>query len=68
MRELFSDKITLKLLNTAAETIQTMPNQKQQDSQEFLRYVLEGLHMEVNRVQKRPHPIKPDYEAEDRLP
>nr|CAH8825022.1 unnamed protein product [Trichobilharzia regenti] len=40
----------------------------QQDSQEFLRYVLEGLHMEVNRVQKRPHPIKPDYEAEDRLP
>ncbi|RTG85770.1 ubiquitin carboxyl-terminal hydrolase 2 [Schistosoma bovis] len=24
----------------------------QQDSQEFLRYVLEGLHMEVNRVQK----------------
>ncbi|KAH8849367.1 Ubiquitin carboxyl-terminal hydrolase 2 [Schistosoma japonicum] len=40
----------------------------QQDSQEFLRYVLEGLHMEVNRVQKRPIPTKPDYEAEDRLP
>ncbi|CAH8432530.1 unnamed protein product [Schistosoma rodhaini] len=40
----------------------------QQDSQEFLRYVLEGLHMEVNRVQKRPNPIKPDYEAEDCLP
>ncbi|VDP43694.1 unnamed protein product [Schistosoma curassoni] len=40
----------------------------QQDSQEFLRYVLEGLHMEVNRVQKRPNPIKPNYEAEDCLP
>ncbi|CAH8469688.1 unnamed protein product [Schistosoma turkestanicum] len=40
----------------------------QQDSQEFLRYVLEGLHMEVNRVQKRPTPIKPNYEAEDCLP
>ncbi|CAH8446503.1 unnamed protein product [Dicrocoelium dendriticum] len=40
----------------------------QQDSQEFLRYLLEGLHMEVNRVTKRPHLVVPDYEAEDRLP
>ncbi|VDP69579.1 unnamed protein product [Echinostoma caproni] len=39
----------------------------QQDAQEFLRYVLEGLHIEVNRVTKRPHPVTPDYAAEDRL-
>ncbi|THD21693.1 Ubiquitin specific protease 41 [Fasciola hepatica] len=39
----------------------------QQDAQEFLRYVLEGLHIEVNRVTKRPHPVIPDYTAEDRL-
>ncbi|TGZ68832.1 hypothetical protein CRM22_004061 [Opisthorchis felineus] len=39
----------------------------QQDSQEFLRYVLEGLHNEVNRVTKRPHPVTPDYAAEDKL-
>ncbi|CAL8104877.1 unnamed protein product [Calicophoron daubneyi] len=39
----------------------------QQDSQEFLRYLLEGLHMDVNRVTKRPRPVTPDYAAEDRL-
>ncbi|KAA0190455.1 Ubiquitin carboxyl-terminal hydrolase 2 [Fasciolopsis buskii] len=40
---------------------------RQQDAQEFLRYLLEGLHIEVNRVTKRPHPVIPDYAAEDRL-
>ncbi|KAF7260937.1 hypothetical protein EG68_01835 [Paragonimus skrjabini miyazakii] len=39
----------------------------QQDSQEFLRYVLEGLHMEVNRVTKKPPPVTPDYATEDKL-
>ncbi|BFZ13854.1 hypothetical protein BsWGS_16893 [Bradybaena similaris] len=29
----------------------------QQDSQEFLRYFLEGLHEDVNRVTKKPAPI-----------
>ncbi|CAG5122907.1 unnamed protein product [Candidula unifasciata] len=29
----------------------------QQDSQEFLRYLLEGLHEDVNRVTKKPAPI-----------
>ncbi|XP_012944435.1 ubiquitin carboxyl-terminal hydrolase 2 isoform X2 [Aplysia californica] len=29
----------------------------QQDSQEFLRYLLEGLHEDVNRVTKKPVPI-----------
>ncbi|ESO99084.1 hypothetical protein LOTGIDRAFT_226424 [Lottia gigantea] len=29
----------------------------QQDSQEFLRYLLEGLHEDVNRVTKKPKPM-----------
>ena len=33
-----------------------MGNQ-QQDAQEFLRYLLEGLHEDVNRVTSRPKPI-----------
>ena len=29
----------------------------QQDSQEFLRYLLEGLHEDVNRVTTKPKPM-----------
>lgn len=29
----------------------------QQDAQEFLRYLLEGLHEDVNRVTKKPKPV-----------
>lgn len=29
----------------------------QQDAQEFLRYLLEGLHEDVNRVTEKPKPI-----------
>ena len=32
----------------------------QQDAQEFLRYLLEGLHEDVNRVKSRPQPIYTD--------
>ena len=32
----------------------------QQDAQEFLRYLLEGLHEDVNRVTVRPKPITTD--------
>lgn len=40
---------------------------RQQDAQEFLRYVLEGLHEDVNRViTKQKHSV-PDEEEEDRL-
>ncbi|XP_041373319.1 ubiquitin carboxyl-terminal hydrolase 2-like isoform X2 [Gigantopelta aegis] len=30
---------------------------QQQDSQEFLRYLLEGLHEDVNQVQEKPKPV-----------
>ena len=33
---------------------------QQQDAQEFLRYLLEGLHEDVNRVTSRPRPIIED--------
>ncbi|ERL85752.1 hypothetical protein D910_03167 [Dendroctonus ponderosae] len=38
----------------------------QQDAQEFLRYFLEGLHEDVNRVTSKPKPITTDIE--DSLP
>jgi len=34
----------------------------QQDAQEFLRYLLEGLHEDVNRVQAKPKPITTDID------
>jgi ubiquitin carboxyl-terminal hydrolase 2/21 len=34
----------------------------QQDAQEFLRYLLEGLHEEINRVTQRPKPILTDID------
>ena len=35
---------------------------RQQDSQEFLRYLLEGLHEDVNLIQEKPKPITLDDE------
>ena len=34
----------------------------QQDAQEFLRYLLEGLHEDVNRVTVKPKPIMTDID------
>lgn len=39
----------------------------QQDSQEFLRYLLQGLHEDVNRVITKPKYIGCDEEAEEKL-
>ena len=35
----------------------------QEDSQEFLRYLLEGLHEDVNRVTTRPAPINTEIDT-----
>ncbi|KAF0302742.1 Ubiquitin carboxyl-terminal hydrolase 2 [Amphibalanus amphitrite] len=35
---------------------------QQQDAQEFLRYLLQGLHEDVNRVTSRPKPITTDID------
>jgi len=35
----------------------------QEDSQEFLRYLLEGLHEDVNRVSTRPAPINTEIDS-----
>ena len=32
----------------------------QQDAQEFLRYLLEGLHEDVNRIAVKPRPLEHD--------
>uniref|UniRef100_A0A5K3FAQ7 ubiquitinyl hydrolase 1 n=1 Tax=Mesocestoides corti TaxID=53468 RepID=A0A5K3FAQ7_MESCO len=40
----------------------------QQDAQEFLRYLVQGLHEDVNRVTKRPPSEIPNYDEEDRMP
>lgn len=40
----------------------------QQDAQEFLRYLLQGLAEDVNRVTSRPKPIIVNDEEEDKLP
>jgi ubiquitin carboxyl-terminal hydrolase 2/21 len=34
----------------------------QQDAQEFLRYLLEGLHEDVNRVTAKPKPNLADVD------
>ncbi|VUZ40308.1 unnamed protein product [Hymenolepis diminuta] len=40
----------------------------QQDAQEFLRYLVQGLHEDVNRVTHRPPTEPPDYDKEDKMP
>lgn len=39
----------------------------QQDAQEFLRYLLEGLHEDVNRVKEKPKPILTEIDEKLRL-
>jgi len=36
----------------------------QEDSQEFLRYLLEGLHEDVNRVSVKPQPINTEIDSD----
>ena len=39
----------------------------QQDSEEFLSYLIKGLHEDVNLVRKRPSPFRFDEKAWDRM-
>jgi ubiquitin C-terminal hydrolase len=39
----------------------------QQDAEEFLSYLLKGLHEDVNLIKKKPAPIKFDENAWDRM-
>lgn len=39
----------------------------QHDAQEFLRYFLQGLHEDVNRVKSKPKYIGADDEKEERM-
>ena len=43
--------------------IATYTGYNQEDSQEFLRYLLEGLHEDVNRVTTRPAPINTEIDT-----
>ena len=35
-----------------------------QDAQEFLAFLLDGLHEDLNRVKKKPYIQNPDYEGQ----
>jgi ubiquitin C-terminal hydrolase len=39
----------------------------EQDAQEFLRYLLEGLHEDVNEVQEKPTPVIVDERREEHM-
>jgi ubiquitin carboxyl-terminal hydrolase 2/21 len=39
----------------------------QQDAEEFLYYLLKGLHEDVNLIKKKPSPFKFDEKAWDRM-
>ena len=36
---------------------------QQHDSQELVAFLLDGLHEDLNRVQKKPYVVKPDWEG-----
>ncbi|CAG9832105.1 unnamed protein product [Diabrotica balteata] len=63
IKELWSEDASDRVVNTASLKGQIQRfaprfmGYAQQDAQEFLRYLLEGLHEDVNRVQEKPKPI-----------
>lgn len=63
LKELWSDDTVDRVVNTVSLKSQIQRfaprfmGYAQQDAQEFLRYLLEGLHEEVNRVTEKPKPI-----------
>ncbi|CAG9861640.1 unnamed protein product [Phyllotreta striolata] len=63
IRELWSEDCMDRVVNTTSLKGQIQRfaprfiGYSQQDAQEFLRYLLEGLHEDVNRVMEKPKPI-----------
>ncbi|KAK3107058.1 hypothetical protein FSP39_006027 [Pinctada imbricata] len=64
MKDMWSDKDSYVSPNAFKTQIQRFAPRfmgyAQQDSQEFLRYLLEGLHEDVNRVTSKPKPVSID--------
>lgn len=63
IKELWSEDSNDRVVNTVSLKSQIQRfaprfmGYSQQDAQEFLRYLLEGLHEDVNRVIEKPKPI-----------
>ncbi|RZC42441.1 ubiquitin carboxyl-terminal hydrolase 4 [Asbolus verrucosus] len=63
IKELWSEDASDRVVNTSSLKSQIQRfaprfiGYAQQDAQEFLRYLLEGLHEDVNRVKEKPKPI-----------
>lgn len=63
INELWAEDCVDRVINTVALKSQIQRfaprfmGYSQQDAQEFLRYLLEGLHEDVNRVTEKPKPI-----------
>lgn len=63
IKELWSEDSSDRVVNTVSLKSQIQRfaprfiGYAQQDAQEFLRYLLEGLHEDVNRITEKPKPI-----------
>lgn len=57
----------LSFKNTIGKFAPRFTGYAEQDAQEFLRYLLQGLSEDVNRVRQKPTPISIDEKAEERL-
>ena len=68
IKELWSEDASDRVVNTVSLKSQIQRfaprfmGYSQQDAQEFLRYLLEGLHEDVNRVTTKPTPIHTEIE------
>ncbi|CAH0549355.1 unnamed protein product [Brassicogethes aeneus] len=68
IKELWSEDLSDRVVNTVTFKSQIQRfaprfmGYAQQDAQEFLRYLLEGLHEDVNRVKEKPKPILTDID------
>lgn len=69
IKDLWSDECVVNTASLKTQIQRFAPRfmgYSQQDAQEFLRYLLEGLHEDVNRVTIKPTPLTQDID--DRLP